>query len=397
MNGVNMSGVTLGGISADAKLEGDLLTVSLIDVASSCSHSQLQSGVALPASCSPCAQAVDAALSYCGLWTWDATCVQKAQSVCKLSGAQLVGTIFNATMNDGTPILLKLDGVQNAPAKLPPFGAVTRTIARNSASVEAADTAEAAALSADGAALSVDAAAAAVPSAVNVFRFGSDVYWYTFTWKRTGRWFIRSRWVPLCDNVDRDGYYNLAIAAPGTWGDCPAGTSGPQCGGRLSGDGFVLSCRDKGAIAKCIDRMGYKPWRTANACDRHGTCKDVSLAPYLESCVRMVRADYCGDGVAHTQDNTEIDVYDGVGLQSRDPNVSWWTEAMWAPAGAACMTGYRIVDPVTGTPYGDSILGSCYHKPYGSEWSGGVCAAPTAATWPGTYGGIIGDRSSRAE
>ena len=41
-------------------------------------------------------------------------------------------------------------------------------------------------------------------------------------------------------------------------GDC----QGPGCGGRISPYGFVLSCRDKGAIAKCIDRMGYKPWRT---------------------------------------------------------------------------------------------------------------------------------------
>ncbi|MGZ3425741.1 MAG: ADYC domain-containing protein [Polyangia bacterium] len=355
MNGVQMSGVTLGNITAEAHLEGDLLVVSMIDVASSCSHSQLQAGGALPASCSPCAQAVDAALSYCGSWMWDASCVSKAQLVCKLSGAQLVGSIFNATLNDGSPVWLKLDGVQNAPAPIPRVNAVAPRPA---------------------------------------LRFGSDVYWYTFTWKRVPRGFSRfSRWAPICDNYDRDGYYNLAIAAPGTWGDC----QGPGCGGRISPYGFVLSCRDKGAIAKCIDRMGYKPWRTATACDRNGNCSDVSLEPFLESCVRMVRADYCGDGVAHTQDGTDIDVYDGVGLQSRDSSVDWRPEALWTPAGAACMTGYRIIDPATGAPYGDVIQGDCYHKPFTSESSGPMCALPTATTWPGTFGGIIGDRSSRAE
>jgi hypothetical protein len=385
MNGVNMSGVTLGAIKANATLEGDLLTVSLIDVASSCSHSQVQAGVALPASCSPCAQAVDAALPYCSTWYWDTGCVAKAQSVCKPSGAQLVGSIFSAKMNDGTAVWLRLDAVENKPGSIPRVPVVARTFARNASTVD------------EPAAESVaESVAAAVPGAV--LRFGSDVYWYTFSWAPVPRGIFRVlRWAPLCDNVDRDGRYNLAIAAPGTWGDCPAGTSGPQCGGRLSSDGFVLSCRDKGAIAKCIDRMGYKPWATANACDHNGTCRDVSLEPYLESCVRMVRADYCGDGVAHTQDNTEIDVYDGVGKQSRDPNVSWWPEALWSKDGAACMTGYRIIDPVTGAPYGDVIQQSCYHKPFQTEWSGPTCAGPNATTWPGTFGGIIGDRSSKAE
>jgi hypothetical protein len=378
MNGVNMNGVTLGNISANATLDNDLLTVSIVDVASSCAHSQVQAGGALPASCSPCAQAVVTALPYCGASSWDAACVQKAQSVCTLKGAQLVGTVFNAQMNDGTAVWLKLDAVENAPAPRPRLPMMSRAAATRGVS-------------------EVDASVAGALSGP-VLHLGSDVYWYTFSWMPVFRGLSRGRrWLPLCDNVDRDQRYNLAIAAPGTWGDCPQGVSGPQCGGRLSGEGFVLSCRDKGAIAKCIDRMGYKPWTTASACDHNGVCRDVSLEPYLESCVRMVRADYCGDGVAHTKDNTEIDVYDGVGKQSRDPNVSWMPEALWTPAGAACMTGYRIVDPDTGAVFGDAINQDCYHKPYVSESSGPSCALPTATMWPGTFGGIIGDRSSKAE
>ena len=360
MNGVNMNGVTLGNISADASLDGNLLSVNIIDVASSCAHSQLATGAALPGWCSPCAQAVENVLPYCGSWGWDAACVQQAQVSCRPSGAALVGATFSATMNDGTPVQLYLSGVRSAPLH---FKGISRV--------------------------------AAAPEA-GIIRFGSDVNLYTFSYRRLprSRFGRPSPWYPLCDNTDRDGLYNMAVAVPGTWADC----SGPGCGGRISAAGFALSCTDKGAIAKCIERMGYKPWKTATTCDRQGNCHDVSLEPYLEACVRMVRADYCGDGTPHTQDGTAIDVYDNVSLESRDTTIDWFPEALWTPAGAACMSNYRIIDPSTGAPFGDIInSSSCYHHPYVSESSNIMCGLPDAVSYyPGTYGGMIGDRSSMA-
>jgi hypothetical protein len=285
-----------------------------------------------------------------------------------LSGAQLVGAIFGATDTDGVVYQLRLDGVEQAPLKLAsPIAGARGTVGTNAI----------------------------------VGHFGRDVYWYTWSLRRLPLVLqgtlrpITNAWAPACPSVDRDGRTNLAIVSSGHWKDC-AGADG--CGGRDSDVGFNISCRDVGAVAKCIDRVGYEPWNTVTACNAHGTCQDVSLEPFLEACVRMIRADYCGDGTSHTQDGTQIDVYDGVGVQTRDPNETWWPEALWTPHGAACMSGYRIVDPDTGVPYGDVINGaSCTHRPFVSESSAVTCAQPGSITWPGMWGGIIGDYSSKAD
>ena len=52
--------------------------------------------------------------------------------------------------------------------------------------------------------------------------------------------------------------------------------------------GRILITCTGGAKGKCI-RFGYQPWRTLP----DGT----SLDPYYQACVRLVRADYGGDGV----------------------------------------------------------------------------------------------------
>jgi ADYC domain-containing protein len=46
-------------------------------------------------------------------------------------------------------------------------------------------------------------------------------------------------------------------------------------------------------------RFGYKPWREAAGKPRWD---------YHQACVRMVRADYAGDGIGHTRDGTLIDL-----------------------------------------------------------------------------------------
>lgn len=106
-----------------------------------------------------------------------------------------------------------------------------------------------------------------------------------------------------------------AIALPGTW-DRKSTYQGDE-------NQITFSCLS-GALAKCV-RLGYKPWQTING---------RSLKDYHQACVRMIRADYCGDGTAHTQDGTQIDIYDRLGIQKRNvvPGMSF--EAAWGSDGA---------------------------------------------------------------
>jgi hypothetical protein len=91
-------------------------------------------------------------------------------------------------------------------------------------------------------------------------------------------------WTPMC----APGPDGLARAMPlgGTW--TADGRHEP------AGEGaFNVTCTS-GAIGKCV-RFGYKPWAT----DKSGS----SLWDLHQSCVRMVRADYCGDGQSFTAEN----------------------------------------------------------------------------------------------
>ena len=98
--------------------------------------------------------------------------------------------------------------------------------------------------------------------------------------------------------------------------------------------GFTITCTS-GAIGKCI-RIGYKPW---------GERKGQSLWDYHQACVRMLRADYGGDGVGHTRDGTTIDPFDQLGIQSFEPDPhgpKLEFEAAWGPDGAVCVRRTRI-------------------------------------------------------
>jgi hypothetical protein len=100
-------------------------------------------------------------------------------------------------------------------------------------------------------------------------------------------------------------------------------------------DQITFACTS-GAIGKCI-RLGYKPWKTRNG---------VALRDYHQSCVRMIRADYCGDGRAHTRDGTNIDIWDNLGVQTRtlDPAHPETFEAAWDPHGAVYVSSARWND-----------------------------------------------------
>jgi hypothetical protein len=128
-------------------------------------------------------------------------------------------------------------------------------------------------------------------------------------------------WTSLCE-PDPDGR-RLGFPLPGAF--TPDGRQ-VEAPGR-----FLVTCTG-GAEGKCV-RFGYKPW---------GTAPDGSpLAPYYQACVRLVRADYCGDGVGHTENGTPIDLFDRVGVQADEPAAGMTFEAAFGPEGAVCVRHAR--------------------------------------------------------
>jgi hypothetical protein len=105
-------------------------------------------------------------------------------------------------------------------------------------------------------------------------------------------------------------------------------------GRRTSDQGFTLTC-SAGAQGKCV-RFGYKPWKK--------TPDGTPLADYHQACVRLVRADYCGDQ-GTTRDGMLIDIYDRVGIQrpaddAEEQGLRF--EAAWNPEGAVCVAHTRV-------------------------------------------------------
>lgn len=128
-------------------------------------------------------------------------------------------------------------------------------------------------------------------------------------------------WKPLC--VDASGAAIPALAIDGTW-SLAQGVAG---GGAKTRDGknFTFACKTVGAIGKCAAVVGYKPWRTFAG---------ISLDRHHQACVRLLRADFCGDGTPHTQNGNRVNLYDGIGIQS--DTEMWFPEAEWDEGGARC-------------------------------------------------------------
>jgi hypothetical protein len=128
---------------------------------------------------------------------------------------------------------------------------------------------------------------------------------------------------------------------------CRPDPNGKQLGfplvGRSTPDGrlleaepnaFELICTS-GAQGKCVG-FGYHPWeRAANG---------RPMLDYYNACIRMVRADYCGDGRPFTRDGTVIDVYDRIGVQRSAEDPSMTFEAAWGADGATCVAHTRVPD-----------------------------------------------------
>lgn len=92
-------------------------------------------------------------------------------------------------------------------------------------------------------------------------------------------------------------------------------------------DQFDVVCT-AGARGKCV-RFGYRPWEPAEA-------------DLYNACVRMVRADYCGNGDGTTRDGMLIDMFDDRRIQVADNLPTQEFEAGWAPQGAVCVHHVRV-------------------------------------------------------
>ncbi|WP_224247546.1 ADYC domain-containing protein [Hyalangium gracile] len=138
------------------------------------------------------------------------------------------------------------------------------------------------------------------------------------------------KWYPICTGAD--GSPAGAIALENRW-DYRQGVSG---GGSKIHDAtaFTFAC-EGAAIAKCV-HYGYKPWQSVNG---------VSLEDYHQTCTRMIRADFCGNGTSYTQDGKWVNLYDSLNVQT--DTESWTPEAEWNAQGASCFTSQtRATAPI---------------------------------------------------
>lgn len=169
----------------------------------------------------------------------------------------------------------------------------------------------------------------------------------------------RGGWRELCD-PDPAGE-RWAFPIEGTWTATGEHLPGPA-------GALTVTC-SSGTVGKCV-RAGYKPWASLP----DGT----SLWDHHQACVRMLRADYCGDGRSWTRDGTAVDIYDRVGIQRTEPVAGMGFEAGWGKDGATCVAKPRIPENVTL----DGLERRCPARLAGKV--GGTCDEGRALTLPGT-------------
>jgi hypothetical protein len=136
----------------------------------------------------------------------------------------------------------------------------------------------------------------------------------------------------------------------GEWRNaCLADPEGRRLGfplaGRFTADGryqplpgrLLITCTG-GAEGKCV-RFGYKPWERA----RDG----APLEAAYNACVRLVRADYAGDGRGTTRNGQPIDIYDSLGVQAAANDLAYEFEAGFDEKGAVCVRHVRVRENAT--------------------------------------------------
>ncbi len=100
---------------------------------------------------------------------------------------------------------------------------------------------------------------------------------------------------------------------------------------------YHITCTSA-TIGKCV-LMGYKPWKK--------TKDGKDLWNYHQACTRLLRADYCGNGKAHTRDGTLIEIFDQLNIQADSHAPELKFEAAWNDQGAVCVKKTRIQEVAT--------------------------------------------------
>jgi hypothetical protein len=141
--------------------------------------------------------------------------------------------------------------------------------------------------------------------------------------------------------------HSFSVQGPdGSWTNlCEAGPDGRRQGfpipGRARGDAtigaaepglFELTCTG-GAQGKCV-RFGYHPWEQGRG--------EPSAFDLYNACVRLVRADYSGDGKGTTRNGQPIDIYDMLGVQEPANDPAHEFEAGFSSEGAVCVRHVRV-------------------------------------------------------
>jgi hypothetical protein len=344
MNGITMNGITMNGITMNGiTMNGTALTGTLVDASpSTCAHSEAATGAPLATGCNQCATIVCGADAHCCGNAWDQTCVNEAAARCALGPQNFVGStmVANAIQPDGTTqsVQLQIQSVQ-----LPPYYVAINCHWVHGTSI----------------CTYVNEPTRGPNADVNLYQ----VNWAGVVMSPLG-W--RTEWFPICTDpngpawdtpwVDHDGLSNMATIVGGAWETRVSTYGHPFTGGGQSWTGgsqipgtqttaFTFACRDLGATAKCEERLGYKPWAPPA-----GVSADT-MNKELQSCVRMIRADYCGDGNYHTVSGTEIDVRDSLSLQGYDMyaetsyagSAGFGFEAVWTPNGSAGISYPRFL------------------------------------------------------
>jgi ADYC domain len=134
--------------------------------------------------------------------------------------------------------------------------------------------------------------------------------------------------------------YDLSIAGDnGAWTPVcePEADGAPHAILQRAADGQIAIFCTGGALGKCI-RLGYRPWAIKGG---------VSLDVYWRACVKMIRADYCGDDQPTTLNGMLIDIYDPLGIQKREGKAGLTFEAAWYEDGALCVAHPRVPQKAT--------------------------------------------------
>ena len=126
-----------------------------------------------------------------------------------------------------------------------------------------------------------------------------------------------------------------------------------------------------GAQGKCV-RFGYLPWAGGD------------MRYLYNTCIHMVRADYCGKGEGTTRNGMRIDMYDNRDIQMPDNDPAQEFEAGWSLAGAVCVRHVRVKENTSL----DALAKSC---PRLSEHLGGNCTEEGARA----LGATLFNRSAR--